>query len=118
MSLFSAMTGAKFAEKTIIMKTIEIKRATDDGLETCSGELLEWEGFQFCLTKVDNKWMAIELSSGASAYDVYCSKPIKKMISGTIERLESKGIKALTEAIEHFKTQFHEFKYPINQPVK
>ena len=118
MSLFSAMTGVKFAEKTTVMKTIEIKRATDDGLETCSGELLEWQGFQFYLTKVGNKWMAIELNSGASACEVYSSKPIKKMISGTLERLESKGINALTKAIAHFKTQFPEFQYPINQPIK
>ena len=100
------------------MKTIEIKRATDDGLVPCSGELLEWKGFQFCITKVGNKWMAIELNSGASAYEVYYSKPIKKMISGTIERLDSKGTKDLIKAIEHFKTQFPEFEYPINQPVK
>ena len=75
------------------MKTIEIKRATDDGLVPCSGELLEWEGFQFCLTKVGNKWMAIELSSGASAYEVYCSKPIKKMISETMSPRNQKGSK-------------------------
>ena len=100
------------------MKTIEIKRATEYGLVSASGVLFEWQGFQFCLTKVGNKWMAIELNSGASAYEVYSSKPIKKMISGTIERLESKGIQSLTEAIDRFKTQFPEFEYPINQSVK
>ena len=118
MSLFSAMTGVKFAEKTTVMKTIEIKRATDDGLETCSGELLEWQGFQFCLTKVGNKWMAIELNSGASAYEVYSSKPIKKMISGTLERLDSKGAKDLIKAIKRFKKEYPKFQYPINKPVK
>ena len=101
------------------MKTIEIKRATEDGLETCSGELFEWEGFQFCLTKVGNEWMAIELSSGASAGDALCVFETKKdLIKGTIERLESKGIRTLTKAIKHFKTKLPEFKYPINQSVK
>jgi len=72
------------------MKTIEIKRATVDGLVSASGVLLEWEGFQFCITTVGNQSMAIELSSGASAYDAHCFKPIKKIISDTIERLYSK----------------------------
>ena len=100
------------------MKTIEIKRATDDGLVSASGELLEWQGFQFCLTDVGNQSMAIELSSGATAYDAYCLKPIKNMISDTIESLESKGIQSLAEAIERFKKEYTEFQYPINDPVK
>ena len=119
MSLFSAMTRVKFAEKRTVMKTIEIKRVTDEGLVRCSGELLEWEGFQFCLTKVGEEWMAIELSIGASAGSAHEWFETKKdLIKGTIERLESEGVHKLTKAIKRFKKEFPEFKYPINQPVK
>jgi hypothetical protein len=100
------------------MKTIEIKRATEDGLVSTSGVLLEWEGFQFCLTDVDNQSMAIELSCGASAYNADVSKPIINMIKSTLDLLESKGIQPLIEAMDRFKKEHPEFKYPINKQIK
>lgn len=100
------------------MKTIKIKRSTDDGLVSCVGVLLEWQGFQFCLTDVANQSMAIELGSGASAYNAYSIKPIKKMIPDTIEYLGLKGIRALTKSINQFKKEYPEFKYPVNEQVK
>lgn len=100
------------------MKTIKIKRATNNRLVSCVGVLLEWQGFQFCITNVGNQSMAIELGSGASAYNAYSIKPIKKMIPDTIEYLESKGIRALTKAINQFKKEYPEFEYPINKQVK
>lgn len=51
------------------MKLVAIKRATTGGVSVCSGELYEYAGFQFCITKgIDNGVIyAIEVSTGLSA---------------------------------------------------
>lgn len=100
------------------MKIVEFKRATNAGLENASGELLEWEGFQFCLTIVGNSSMAIELSSGAVAYDAYRVEQPKKLRIKTIAAINGIGVQSLKEAIEKFKKEHTKFTYPVNEPVK
>lgn len=46
---------------------ITIKRATEEGIKECTGELFEHEGYQYCIGWVEGSLQAIELSTGGSA---------------------------------------------------
>lgn len=52
---------------------ITIKRATKEGIKECTGELFEYEGYQYCIGWVEGALQAIELSTGASAAKDLCS---------------------------------------------
>jgi len=54
---------------------IEILRNTLTGLKKCKGELFEYGGLQFCITRFFGEYHAIELHTGTDAATGKTKKP-------------------------------------------
>lgn len=101
------------------MEIIKIKRATTQGLEDCEGIFFEYEGFQFCLTKVDKTYYTIELSTGGSVCDFYSDRMRKNTALNIAKQsIFNRSAKEIKDTANAFKNNFRrEFKFPVNQPI-
>lgn len=104
---------------------IQIKRATLDGIKTCTGELFECGEYQFCIAWVEDTLQAIELSTGFSAarnivsYSIGAGESedeyimgVKSMVQKRLPYME----KALKKAIEISDRLF--ISYPLNERIE
>lgn len=103
---------------------IQIKRATLEGIKTCTGELFECGEYQFCIAWVECILQAIELSTGCSAAKDMCSSgeeddseyeyiaEVKNMVQKRLPYMEE----ALKKAIEINDRLF--IPYPLNDRIE
>jgi len=103
-------------------KIIKIKRATTEGLKDAKGELIEYDGLQFCFTKIpDGLYFLIELSSGGNAATVdserYSKRFALKLIMHELSKKSKREIeKAISEFVKINKKQYG-ISFPVNAPV-
>lgn len=103
------------------MKLVAIKRATTGGVSVCSGELYEYAGFQFCITKgIDNGVIyAIEVSTGLSAVCLIigkykseraCFLAVKSQVRKWAKKIDSSTINRSKKLLATYG-----MKYPLNE---
>lgn len=103
---------------------ITIKRATKEGIKECTGELFEYEGYQYCIGWVEGALQAIELSTGASAAKDLCSffideddsiEECKANVQSIVRSRSHLMDKAIIKMIEILKG--FNIPYPLNNKV-